>query len=57
MQLWIKRSGTQQLPCHPLPIFHSLASFTGAERDMRELRGGGEGTFPTFFLNYIFDLL
>lgn len=51
MQLWIKHSGTQQLPCHSLPIFPSLASFTGAERDMGELGGGREGMFPTFFLN------
>lgn len=51
MQLWMKRPGTQQLPCHPLPFFHSLASFTGAEQDMRELGGGQEAMFPTFFLN------
>lgn len=40
MQLWIKRLGTQQLPCHPLPIYPSLALFTGAEQDMEELGGG-----------------
>lgn len=48
MQLWIKRSGTQQLPCHSLPIFPSLASFTGAERNMGNLEEDERECFPLF---------
>lgn len=49
MQLWTKRSETHQLPRRTLPVFLSLASFLGAEQDMREPEGGQEGTFPSFF--------